>query len=179
MDKPTPAAIKRLTREFQKLSNDIDDWVSAHWDTENDNILRWYFVFKGSDGTPYESGVYMGTLLMSPHYPFKPPRIEMITPSGRFTTNTRLCMSFSDYHPESWNPAWPIKSIILGIQSFMMDPTDPTTVGGIKSSKSKKIELAKKSIIFNASNEIYNRYFSDFNTVKNTRSLKKTKLSNV
>jgi hypothetical protein len=26
--------------------------------------------------------------------------------SGRFETNTRLCLSMSDFHPETWNPMW-------------------------------------------------------------------------
>ena len=28
----------------------------------------------------------------------------MITPNGRFAVNTRLCVSMSDFHPETWNP---------------------------------------------------------------------------
>lgn len=36
---------------------------------------------------------------MQPEYPFKPPAIMMLTPSGRFATGTRLCLSMSDFHP--------------------------------------------------------------------------------
>lgn len=28
----------------------------------------------------------------------------MLTPNGRFAPNTNLCLSMTDYHPESWNP---------------------------------------------------------------------------
>ena len=34
-------------------------------------------------------GYYWGKLVFPKEYPFKPPRIEMTTPSGRFQTNTR------------------------------------------------------------------------------------------
>lgn len=37
--------------------------------------------------------------LLQPEYPFKPPAIMMLTPSGRFATGTRLCLSMSDFHP--------------------------------------------------------------------------------
>ena len=30
----------------------------------------------------------------------------MLTPNGRFKTGIRLCLSMSDYHPETWNPLW-------------------------------------------------------------------------
>ena len=37
--------------------------------------------------------------------------ICMLTPSGRFEPNTNLCLSMTDFHPESWSPsvrrAWP------------------------------------------------------------------------
>jgi hypothetical protein len=38
--------------------------------------------------------------------------ITMVTPSGRFQPNTRLCLSMTDYHPESWNPMWSVSSIL-------------------------------------------------------------------
>ena len=35
-------------------------------------------------------------------YPFKPPSLLMVTPNGRFETGQRLCLSMSDFHPETW-----------------------------------------------------------------------------
>jgi len=35
---------------------------------------------------------------LPPEYPFKPPHIIFLTPSGRFETNTKVCLSFSAYH---------------------------------------------------------------------------------
>lgn len=34
-----------------------------------------------------------------PTYPFAPPSILLLTPNGRFEVNTRLCLSFTDFHP--------------------------------------------------------------------------------
>ena len=44
----------------------------------------------------------------------------MFTPSGRFKTNSKICTSFSDFHPESWNPLWGVNSICIGLISFMV-----------------------------------------------------------
>ena len=68
----------------------------------------------------YAGGYYHGKLLFPRDYPFKPPRIIMITPNGRFKTNTRLCLSISDFHPDTWNPAWSVATILTGLLSFMV-----------------------------------------------------------
>lgn len=58
--------------------------------------------------------------MFPPDYPFKPPRISMVTPNGRFATNKRLCLSISDFHPDTWNPAWSVATILTGLLSFMV-----------------------------------------------------------
>lgn len=40
------------------------------------------YVLEGQDGTPYEGGYYHGKIIFPPQYPFKPPSILMLTPSG-------------------------------------------------------------------------------------------------
>lgn len=70
-------------------------------------------------GTPYEGGKYLGKLVFPKDYPFGPPEISMITPSGRFTPNMPLCLSISSYHRETWNPAWSVGTILTGLLSFM------------------------------------------------------------
>ena len=36
---------------------------------------------------------------VSPEADFPLPLVQMITPSGRFTPNHKICFSMSDYHP--------------------------------------------------------------------------------
>jgi ubiquitin-conjugating enzyme E2 J2 len=52
----------------------------------------------------YLGGWYHGMVIFPKEYPYKPPSIQMITPNGRFKCCTPLCLSMSDFHPESWNP---------------------------------------------------------------------------
>lgn len=70
------------------------------------SLLEWHFVLEGTPGSEFEGGVYHGKLVFPPQYPFKPPSISLFTPNGRFAVNTKLCLSMTDYHPESWNPMW-------------------------------------------------------------------------
>lgn len=46
-------------------------------------------------------GYYHGKLIFAPTFPMSPPSILMITPSGRFRPDTRLCLTISDFHPET------------------------------------------------------------------------------
>lgn len=79
--------------------------IAAH---PSNSLLEWHFVLEGAKGTDYEGGLYHGKLVFPPQYPFKPPSISLFTPNGRFAVNTKLCLSMTDYHPESWNPMWSV-----------------------------------------------------------------------
>jgi ubiquitin-conjugating enzyme E2 J2 len=108
----------RLVKEYQKLmSRDKLSNFVAH--PSPDDMFTWHFLVFGLTDCPYEGGFYVGTLKFPDAYPLKPPAIMMNTPSGRFATNTRLCLSISDYHPETWSPTWTIETIIIGLISFM------------------------------------------------------------
>ncbi|VDM70361.1 unnamed protein product [Strongylus vulgaris] len=118
---PSPTAARRLQRDFQRLLSEPIDGIIA---VPNEaNILEWHYVITGSPDTPYEGGYYYGKLLFQPDFPWKPPAICMLTPNGRFETNTRLCLSISDFHPESWNPGWTVSAILVGLHSFMNEET--------------------------------------------------------
>lgn len=92
-------------------------------------------------------------------YPFKPPSIMMLTPSGRFVPGARICLSISDFHPESWNPLWSVGTILLGLQSFMYDSV--TTTGALNNvSDAEKQRLAAASVDYNMKNHIFRSLFS-------------------
>lgn len=126
-------------------------------------MLVWHYVLHDLPAeAPYLGGVYWGKLVFPKEYPLKPPSIYMLTPSGRFETNARLCLSMSDFHPESWNPSWRIESILLGLVSFMLDPAEPRTAGGIHASPSERRQLARLSFDFNRGNSEFRDLFPEF-----------------
>lgn len=138
-------AQKRLNKEFKTISANPPPYIIAR--PNDENILEWHYVITGPPKTPYENGQYHGILRFPSDYPFKPPSISIITPNGRFSCNTRLCLSMSDYHPDTWNPTWSVLTILTGLLSFMTG-TEQTT-GSINTSESVKVKLAADSKKYN------------------------------
>lgn len=69
----------------------------------------------------------------------------LLTPSGRFETNTKVCLSFSAFHPELWQPAWGIRLILEALISFLPTPADGA-IGALDYSPKERQRLAKLSL---------------------------------
>lgn len=151
----TKAANKRLVKEYASIQENAPPYISAK-PAEN-NLLEWHYLITGPPETPYEGGQYHGVLLFPSEYPFKPPAIKMITPSGRFLPNTRLCLSISDYHPDTWNPAWTVSTILTGLLSFMT--SDEHTAGSMTSTDSTKRTYAIESRRWNLNDKSFQTHF--------------------
>lgn len=152
------AAYKRLNKEYKQIQANPPPYIIAR--PSESNLLDWHYVITGPPGTPYEGGQYHGRITFPSDYPFKPPRIKMSTPSGRFEINQRLCLSMSDFHEESWNPSWSVSTIVTGLLSFMTG--DERTTGSIVTSNQTKINLAGKSKEYNTySNPAFKEVFPD------------------
>jgi len=148
---------RRLTRELQAINKNPLTSPSILAVPNEANILEWHYVIEGSAGTPYQGGHYHGKLIFPKEYPLKPPSVIMLTPSGRFKPNRRLCLSMSDFHPESWNPMWSVSTILTGLYSFMVE-TDPT-LGSVETTESQKRKLAIASLEFNVKDPIFCKLF--------------------
>lgn len=156
-----PPYRNRLLKELKSLKKAPPDHIVAA--PLPSNILEWHFcIFDFPEDSPYRGGLYHGKLLFPKEYPFAPPGIMMITPSGRFATNTRLCLSISDFHPEQWNPSWSVENIIKGLMSFMLETT--MTAGSINSSTAEKERLAVSSGITNRKNSTFCELFPEMVT---------------
>jgi len=147
----------RLKQDYLRLKRDPVPYITA--EPLPQNILEWHYVVKGPEESPYFGGYYHGTLVFPREFPFKPPSIYMLTPNGRFKTNTRLCLSISDFHPDTWNPAWSVGTILTGLLSFMLESTP--TLGSTETSVYERKEYARKSLQFNLKNDTFKELFPE------------------
>uniref|UniRef100_A0A061SA00 Ubiquitin-conjugating enzyme E2 J2 n=1 Tax=Tetraselmis sp. GSL018 TaxID=582737 RepID=A0A061SA00_9CHLO len=148
--------IRRLQKEYKSFLKDPPTNIFAH--PSPNNILEWHYVILGSD--EFDGGVYHGKLVFPPAYPYKPPSIKMLTPNGRFAIDTRLCLSMSDFHPETWNPMWSVASILTGLLSFMHDRQQ--TNGSIETTKEQKRRFARESLGYNLKNPMFRKLFPEW-----------------
>mmetsp|Transcript_19643 Transcript_19643/g.33685 ORF Transcript_19643/g.33685 Transcript_19643/m.33685 type:complete len:220 (+) Transcript_19643:100-759(+) len=153
-----PTCLGRLRKEYRNITKDPPPHIFAK--PHPSNILKWYFIILGPSGTPYEHGIYMGRMQFTDQYPYAPPALYMITPSGRFKTNTKLCLSMSDFHPETWNPLWSVGSVLTGLLSFMVGEEE--TVGSMKASDAERRKLAFASHEYNKKDKIFRELFGDY-----------------
>lgn len=117
----------RLSRESRKVKKDFDAQIKKNGKiTDNyvcapdpEDPLTWYYVVFGLDGD-YKGGYYFGKVVCPQDYPARPPYITVLTPNGNFEAGEKVCLSITDYHPESWNPAWTVTHVIIGMISFWL-----------------------------------------------------------
>ncbi|KAI0761828.1 UBC-like protein [Trametes elegans] len=154
------AAYKRLSKEYIAMQKEPPPFVWAAPDEKN--ILTWNFIIRGPPDSPFAGGEYHGVLLFPSEYPFKPPGIKMLTPSGRFQPDKKICFSMSDFHPGSWNPAWSVATILTGLLSFML--SDEMTTGSVNTSDAEKRAYAARSHSWNIQQKRFREAFPEYCT---------------
>ena len=134
----------RLNREARMAKKDIEAQIKKCGKL-NDNFIclpdpedvyTWYFIVFGlTDPKEYTGGFYFGRVKCKDTYPATAPNIGLYTDNGKFRTFKQqpdgICLSISDFHQESWNPAWKVSQIVMGLVSFWLE--DEYTYGSIES----------------------------------------------
>ncbi|GMY27904.1 ubiquitin-conjugating enzyme E2 32 [Fagus crenata] len=135
-------AVKRILQEVKEMqSNPSDDFMSLPLE---ENIFEWQFAIRGPQDTEFEGGIYHGRIQLPSEYPFKPPSFMLLTPNGRFETQTKICLSISNHHPEHWQPSWSVRTALVALIAFM--PTNPNgALGSLDYKKEERRTLAIKS----------------------------------
>ncbi|CAG2171113.1 unnamed protein product [Oppiella nova] len=159
-------AVKRLQKDYMNLLTDPVDNILAH--PIEQNIFEWVYVLRGPVDTAYYGGIYYGKLVFPKEYPLRGPSIYMTTPSGKFKTNHKLCVSgISDMHSEKWSPCHTVSTILISLFSFMVDdkcgPFSGMDTDILRTPPALQIdkqrELAAKSWSFNLNDKTFCKYF--------------------
>ncbi|KAH9416410.1 Ubiquitin-conjugating enzyme E2 J2, partial [Dermatophagoides pteronyssinus] len=109
------SSFRRLKQDYMMIMKDPVPYVTVA-PLQND-ILEWHYVIHGPENTVYQ--------------------VEQ-----RLKTNTRLCLSFSDFHPDTWNPTWSLSTILTA-------------------SDSVRRSYARKSLQFNRNDATFVELFPD------------------
>ena len=134
-------AVKRLMREAQELREPTEQYFAQPLE---DNLFEWHFTVRGAPDTDFADGRYHGRITLPAEYPMKPPSIILLTPNGRFELGKKICLSMSAHHPETWQPSWSIRTVLLAIIGFM--PTKGAgAIGALDYTASERKILATKS----------------------------------
>ena len=136
-------AVKRLLREAREIAEAGPnvDYAAAPLE---DNLMEWHFTIRGPPGTAFEGGRYHGRITLPPEYPFKPPSIALLNASGRISVGKKICLSVSAHHPEHWQPAWDIRTIITALIAFFPSKADGA-LAGLDYSEGERRVLAAES----------------------------------
>ena len=118
-----------------------------------DNLFEWHFTLRGPKDTVFEEGLYHGKILLPTEYPFRPPDVLFLTPNGRWEVNqkvgcswlTQICLTFTGFHEETWQPAWGIRTALLSVQS-LMSSKDEAGVGAVSMPGEDRERLAKQYV---------------------------------
>jgi ubiquitin-conjugating enzyme E2 J2 len=140
--------IKRLEGEVKSLKNNKERYYQVLQDEKDELIF--YFLFT-TDEKPYVGGYYIGKILLPKNYPENPGDIMMLTPSGRFMINSKICLSNTGYHRNTHSPIWTIEKIVVGFISIFYDNKEHG-ISHINSGNIKKKEYAENSFNYNIIN---------------------------
>uniref|UniRef100_A0A0D9VT79 UBC core domain-containing protein n=1 Tax=Leersia perrieri TaxID=77586 RepID=A0A0D9VT79_9ORYZ len=135
-------AVKRILQEVKEMqSNPSPDFMAMPLE---EDIFEWQFAILGPRDSEFEGGIYHGRIQLPSDYPFKPPSFMLLTPSGRFEIQKKICLSISNYHPEHWQPSWSVRTALVALIAFMPTPGGGA-LGSLDFKKEDRRALAIKS----------------------------------
>lgn len=152
----TSKLLERVNLEMKMLKRNRANFYQAICDEQD--IRKFYFLLRPLH-EPYIGGLYIGYIYISDKHPYDAGEIYMLTPSGRFTVGTKICMDNTSYHRDNYSGVWNIMTIVIGfMSSFTSD--DDSGISHIKDSTENRKNFAKHSIEYNINKypDIFKRF---------------------
>ncbi|KAH8740598.1 Ubc6p like ubiquiting conjugating enzyme [Cryptosporidium ryanae] len=136
--------LSRILREYREIQKEPSSFWCA-FPINMDEPFEWHFTIKGPAGTEFEGGMYHGRIILPHSYPFSPPSLMLLTGNGRFEVGKKICLSASNYHPELWQPAWGIRTMLDALHAFFPTPGEGA-VHSLDWSPEVRQKLARESV---------------------------------
>lgn len=109
--------LKVLYEETMFKKFDMSPNISVLFDAKTGHLMVEYIGYKGTD---FHNGQYFILFELPEDYPLSPPKISVLTESGRFYVKRHLSLSISHYHNESWYPM-PLTFLVVNMLSVFAD----------------------------------------------------------
>jgi ubiquitin-protein ligase len=129
-------AVKRLLQDLKQLQT--EPIVGANAEPFGDDIMTWYGIVVGPEGTAYEGIPLRFCMEFPSDYPSSPPNAFFETDvrykggatvtdaKGRLSICLNIFGNFSMYHSEwknaseGWTPSYTVSTVLLSMQALMM-----------------------------------------------------------
>lgn len=119
-------ALRRVMREFQ-------DAVAAGFSifVTDDDVGLWKALLPGPQGTPYANGSFVVSIRFPASYPFKPPKVQFLTPVFHCNVNAAgsICL---DILKSNWSPALSIAKVLHALLSLLREPNADDPLDAVK-----------------------------------------------
>lgn len=156
------SAIKQLVRDLKQLKQ--EPLIGANASPLDSNMMKWYGIVVGPEGTPYENVPIRFVLEFDDQYPNTPPKAFFDTHvryvggasyevDGRLAVCLNIFGNFGHVHTEwknmseGWSPSYTVSTILVAMQGLMMSEmlsTDPTDIKKtIESARDFKCAITK------------------------------------
>lgn len=109
---------KRDKRILKEKENNLEPSQCFFIQPLKTDLLTWHFTIVGLPDSPYKDGIYHGYIKLPQDYPMSPPDIYFCNESGRYQTNTKICLNMTSYHKDTWTPAWSLKVIMEAFTAY-------------------------------------------------------------
>lgn len=170
---------KRIMNEQLKLKK-VKLGFAQIFSNENDP-REFHFLLKGHDDSEYKGGYYIGKINLDKDYPSKAGDFMMLTPSGRFQINKKICLSNSAYHQSEHSPLWTIENMVIGMASiFHEEDRDKNgkpknSISHMYDSKEQRKNYASQTLSYNMEN--YGLLFTKFDQLIDENGFPKTQIT--
>lgn len=122
---PTQEAVKRILSDYQEILKSNHPLIHASID--EDDVTHVQALIIGPPETPYEGGFFHFDMIYPSDYPWKPPKVQLITTDNgqvRFNPNLyangKVCLSIlGTWSGPGWTSVQTMLSTLISIQSLM------------------------------------------------------------
>jgi ubiquitin-conjugating enzyme E2 D/E len=117
-------AKKRIQKELEKFNIEESEGFTAG-PIDDSDLFKWQATVAGPEDSPYEGGIFELSIEFPQDFPYKPPRLCILTkifhPNLNYYSGTICCCAL-DFLKNSWNPCISVLEMLIAFQNLLINP---------------------------------------------------------